>query len=75
VGVSSWPGIFFRVSVGSGVGEQVVVVGEPRLHAGLRDGEQDDEAAFFGCGPDGLGWGEVAELRGAYGAGETGRLG
>ena len=53
--------------------EEIVVVGEACLHARLFDGEEGDEAAFFGGGPDGLGRGEVAELGGADGAGETGR--
>jgi hypothetical protein len=57
----------------SRVPKEVVVVGEASLHAGLFDGEEDDEAAFFGCGPYGLGWGEVAELCRSDGAGEAGR--
>ena len=48
-------------------------MGEAGLHAGLFDREKSDEAAFFGGGPDGLGWGEVAELGGADGAGQAGR--
>lgn len=55
--------------------EEVVVVGESRLHAGLFDGKQRDEAAFFRSGPHGLRWGEVAELGGADGAGQAGRRG
>lgn len=53
--------------------EQVVVVGQASLHAGLVDGKQGDEAAFFGGGPHGLGWGEVAVGGGADGTGQAGR--
>ena len=53
--------------------EEVIVVREAGLHAGLVDGKKADEIAFLSSGPDGLGWGEVAELSRSDGAREAGR--
>src|ERR1700734_1095323 len=55
--------------------EQLVVVREARVHAGLLDGKKGDKGRLFGGSPDGLGRGEGAHLRGAYGAWKTGGLG
>jgi hypothetical protein len=57
----------------SGGAEEVLVVGQAGLHPRLFDGEEGDEAALFGGGPYGLGWGEVTELGRADGAWQAGR--
>lgn len=40
--------------------QQVVIVGEPGLDAGLFDGQKSNKATFFGSSPDRLRWGKVA---------------